>query len=94
MISRPLPFFSNGSRLDADLHLPEDDGAGAPYLVLVAASGYQGQKVIHPETVRAHPDPARVLGAGLRLPRLRTSPAPGDPGCPVDGSGPDAKLWL
>lgn len=49
MISRPLPFFSNGSRLDADLHLPEDDGAGAPYLVLVAASSYQGQKVIHPE---------------------------------------------
>jgi len=49
VITRPLPFFSNGSRLDADLHLPEDDGAGAPYPVLVAASGYQGQKVIHPE---------------------------------------------
>lgn len=49
MITRPLPFFSNGCRLDADLHLPDDDGAGAPYPVLLAASGYQGQKVIHPE---------------------------------------------
>lgn len=45
----PLPFFSNGYRLDADLHLPDDDGAGAPYPVVVAASGYQGLKVIHPE---------------------------------------------
>lgn len=49
MPSRPLPFFSNGCRLDADLHLPDDGGAGAPYPVLIAASGYQGQKVIHPE---------------------------------------------
>jgi len=47
--TRPLPFFSNGYRLDADLHLPDDGGAGAPYLVIVACSGYQGQKVIHPE---------------------------------------------
>ena len=45
----PLPFFSAGHRLDADLHLPDDGGAGAPYPVLVAASGYQGLKVIHPE---------------------------------------------
>ncbi len=45
----PLPFFSDGYRLDADLHLPDDGGAGAPYPVLVAASGYQGLKVIHPE---------------------------------------------
>lgn len=42
------PFFSNGLRLDADLHLPDDDGAGAPYPVVVPASGYQGLKVIHP----------------------------------------------
>lgn len=49
MTSRPLPFFSNGCRLDADLHLPDDGGAGAPYPVIVACSGYQGQKVIHPE---------------------------------------------
>jgi len=47
--TRPLPFFSNGYRLDADLHLPDDGGAGAPYPVIVACSGYQGQKVIHPE---------------------------------------------
>lgn len=49
MPSIPLPFFSNGYRLDADLHLPDDDGAGAPYPIVVAASGYQGLKVIHPE---------------------------------------------
>lgn len=45
----PLPFFSDGHRLDADLHLPDDGGSGAPYPVIVAASGYQGLKVIHPE---------------------------------------------
>lgn len=44
----PLPFFSDGFRLDADLHLPEGD-FGGPYPVVVAASGYQGLKVIHPE---------------------------------------------
>jgi hypothetical protein len=50
--SRPLPFFSSGLRLDADLHLPDQGaagGLGAPYPVVVACSGYQGQKVIHPE---------------------------------------------
>ena len=45
----PLPFFSDGHRLDADLHLPEDEGDGATYPIVVAASGYQGLKVIHPE---------------------------------------------
>lgn len=45
----PLPFFSNSLRLDADLHLPDDAGAGAPYPVVIPASGYQGLKVIHPE---------------------------------------------
>ena len=49
MIGRPLPFFSHRSRLDADLHLPGDGGAGAPYPILIAASGYQGLKVLHPE---------------------------------------------
>lgn len=49
MRTAPLPFFSNGFRLDADLHLPDDDGAGAPYPVVVPVSGYQGLKVIHPE---------------------------------------------
>ncbi len=49
MTRRHLPFFSSGLRLDADLHLPEDGGAGAPYPVVIACSGYQGQKIIHPE---------------------------------------------
>ena len=49
MTSRPLPFFSSGLRLDADLHLPGDGGTGAPYPVVIACSGYQGQKIIHPE---------------------------------------------
>lgn len=44
-----LPFFSDGHRLDADLHLPDDDGEHAPYPIVIAASGYQGLKVIHPE---------------------------------------------
>jgi len=48
VISRPLPFFSSGLRLDADLHLPGSD-AGAPYPVVIACSGYQGQKIMHPE---------------------------------------------
>ncbi|HXH77177.1 alpha/beta hydrolase [Nocardioides sp.] len=45
----PLPFFSDGHRLDADLHLPDDGGAGGPYPIVIVASGYQGLKVIHPE---------------------------------------------
>ncbi|HET7387653.1 MAG TPA: alpha/beta fold hydrolase [Nocardioidaceae bacterium] len=53
MRSAPLPFFSDGYRLDADLHLPDDSqGAatgGPPYPVVIACSGYQGLKVIHPE---------------------------------------------
>ncbi|MDP9466276.1 MAG: alpha/beta fold hydrolase [Actinomycetota bacterium] len=50
MRSVPLAFFSNGHRLDADLHLPDDNGgAGAPYPVVIPCSGYQGLKVIHPE---------------------------------------------
>jgi len=49
VISRPLPFFSSGLRLDADLHLPGDGRTGARYPVVIACSGYQGQKIIHPE---------------------------------------------
>jgi pimeloyl-ACP methyl ester carboxylesterase len=49
MSVQPLPFFSSGLRLDADLHLPDDNAAGAPYPVVVACSGFQGQKTIHPE---------------------------------------------
>lgn len=48
MRSVPLPFFSNGLRLDADLHLPDGPSSG-PYPVVVPASGYQGLKIIHPE---------------------------------------------
>jgi len=55
----PLPFFSSGLRLDADLHLPDIGGLDSatdggtdsrgPWPVVVACSGYQGQKIIHPE---------------------------------------------
>ncbi len=48
MSATPLPFFADGLRLDADLHLPEPAPAG-PAPVLIAASGYQGLKVLHPE---------------------------------------------
>jgi hypothetical protein len=44
----PLPFFADGLRLDADLHLPDPEPA-EPAPVLIAASGYQGLKVLHPE---------------------------------------------
>lgn len=44
-----MPFFASGLRLDADLHVPDDGGAGAPYPAVVVCSGYQGQKIIHPE---------------------------------------------
>lgn len=49
MITRPLPFFSTTCRIDADLHLPDSARSGARPPVLVAASGFQGLKVIHPE---------------------------------------------
>jgi hypothetical protein len=44
-----LPFFSGRLRLDADLHLPDTDPGGAPPPVVIACSGYQGLKVIHPQ---------------------------------------------
>jgi uncharacterized protein len=46
VITRPLPYFSEGHRIDADLHLPAGSG---PHPVIVAASGFQGLKVIHPQ---------------------------------------------
>lgn len=51
MRTKPLPFFSHGRRIDADLHLPDEDSPSgmSPYPVVVVASGYQGLKVIHPE---------------------------------------------
>lgn len=47
-LTKSLPFFSQGHRLDADLHLPVSTGGQLPP-VIVVASGYQGLKVIHPE---------------------------------------------
>jgi uncharacterized protein len=49
MTVEPLPLFADGLRLDADLHLPDKVTQGAPPPVLVAASGYQGLKVLQPE---------------------------------------------
>ncbi len=49
MTVHPLPFFADGLRIDADLHLPADRAGAAAPPVLVAASGYQGLKVLHPE---------------------------------------------
>lgn len=49
MRSAPLPFFSNGLRLDADLHLPDSPAPRSGYPVVIPTSGYQGLKVIHPE---------------------------------------------
>ena len=46
---RPLPFFSERQRLDADLHIPPDGSATPPFPVLVACSGFQGRKSLHPE---------------------------------------------
>lgn len=53
MPSHPLPFFSAGSRIDADLHLPEE-ATDRSVPVIIAASGYQGLKVIHPERFARH----------------------------------------
>src|SRR5690625_7193125 len=49
MRTHSVPFFSNGYLLDADLHLPDDGGASAPYPAVVACSGFEGLKTIHPE---------------------------------------------
>src|SRR5699024_3266494 len=46
---RNVSFFSSGYLLDAELHLPDDEGAAAPYPTIVACSGYGGLKIIHPE---------------------------------------------
>lgn len=62
MTVRPLPFFSDRCRLDADLHLPDDDGTGAPYPALITASGFQGLKVLHPERLARAMTP---LGYGV-----------------------------
>lgn len=49
MPSRPVPFFSHRCRLDADLHLPERPAPTGRHPLVIASSGFQGLKVIHPE---------------------------------------------
>ena len=46
---RPLPFFSERQRLDADLHIPAEGTSRPPYPVLIACSGFLGRKSLHPE---------------------------------------------
>jgi uncharacterized protein len=48
MEDRPVTFFSDGLRLDGDLHLPPDLQAGERRPAVIALSGYQGQKVMQP----------------------------------------------
>jgi len=45
VVSRPVTFFSEGLRLDGDLYAPEGGGRRP---AVVALSGYQGLKGIHP----------------------------------------------
>lgn len=59
--SQQIPTFSNGYRLDADVYLPSDEDAAAPYPVVIACSGYRGLKVIHPEDVVAQIAPRPLL---------------------------------
>jgi pimeloyl-ACP methyl ester carboxylesterase len=44
----PVTFFAEGLRLDGDLHLPEDRRPSERLPTVVACSGYQGLKTIHP----------------------------------------------
>ncbi len=44
----PVTFFAEGLRLDGDLHLPADRRAGERLPAVIACSGYQGLKTIHP----------------------------------------------
>jgi uncharacterized protein len=46
--SRSVGFFSDGLRLDGELHLPDDLTAGERRPALIICSGYQGLKAIHP----------------------------------------------
>lgn len=49
MQRRPVRFFSERLLLDGDVWLPDDHRAGQRLATVVAASGYQGLKNIHPE---------------------------------------------
>jgi dienelactone hydrolase len=48
MQKRPIQFFSDGSKIDADLYLPDEPEGGRRYPAIVSCSGYQGLKDIHP----------------------------------------------
>jgi dienelactone hydrolase len=43
-----VSFFSDGLRLDGDLHIPDSWRADEPLPAVIACSGYQVLKVIHP----------------------------------------------
>ena len=49
MEHRPITFFSDGLRLDGELHLPSGIEPGERRPAVITCSGYQGLKVIHPE---------------------------------------------
>ncbi len=48
MKTRSIGFFSDGLRLDGEVHIPDDLSAGERRPALIICSGYQGLKVIHP----------------------------------------------
>ena len=49
MERRPVTFFSEGLRLDGELHLPAGLEPGERRPAIITCSGYQGLKAIHPE---------------------------------------------
>jgi uncharacterized protein len=48
MLQLPVTFFADGLRLDGDLFLPDDHDPDDRLPAVVACSGYQGLKTIHP----------------------------------------------
>jgi pimeloyl-ACP methyl ester carboxylesterase len=48
MQRRSVQFFSDQSRIDGDLYLPDGPDPGGRYPAIVSCSGYQGLKDIHP----------------------------------------------
>ena len=48
MERRPVTFFSDGLRLDGELHLPTGLEPGDRRPAVITCSGYQGLKAIHP----------------------------------------------
>ncbi len=57
MRHQPIHFFSERHRLDGDLYLPDGAASDAPVPAVVACSGYQGLKTIHPERFARHLTP-------------------------------------